>query len=205
MEVRNFYTIIKSNARLIFKWTLFPAIIVLLIIPQIYGISNLDSMKSADCLERMVALIGIPMFVSLLKPEENGEMDAIIALRPFPYQLITSFRILISLISTLALILVFEGYMDIVGCSFPIGSYTFRTLAKSMMLGFPGLLVSAVSKSTIVGFLVSFCWYCILQIESFGNIFQYVSDGINMYQMLLLVGGYAVIVFFCKDSSREQT
>lgn len=203
MEVRNFYTITKSNVRLIFKWTLFPAVIVLLIIPQIYGISNLDSMKSADCLERMVALIGIPMFVSLLKPEENGEIDAIIALRPFPYQIIVLLRILISLISTLSLILVFEGYMDIVGCSFPIVSYTFRTLAKSMILGFPGLLVSAVSRSTIVGFLVSFCWYGILQIESFGNIFQYVLDDISMYQMILLIGGYTVIVFFCKHSFRE--
>ena len=68
MGARNLLTIIGSNFRLNFKQTLFPAILLLFVIPLIYGTTNLDSVKSADCLERMVALIGLPMFVPLLKP-----------------------------------------------------------------------------------------------------------------------------------------
>lgn len=45
---------------------------------QQHRTSNLDSVKSADCLERMVALIGLPMFVPLLRPEQNGGVDALI-------------------------------------------------------------------------------------------------------------------------------
>lgn len=196
MDIRNLLTITNSNLRLNIKQTLFPAILLLFVIPLIYGASNLDSVKSADCLERMVALIGLPMFVPLLKPEQNGGMDAIITMRPFPYRMIVVLRMVLSLICTVALILVFEGYMSIGGCSFPAYAYALRTLAVTMTLGFGGLLASAVSGNTAVGFLVSFCWYCVLQVESLGVIFKSVSNGISAYQVLLLLGSGAAIVFF---------
>lgn len=196
METRNFLTIIGSNLHLNFKRTLFPAILLLLVIPLIYGTSSLDSMKSADCLERMVALIGLPMFVPLLRPEQEVDMDAFITLRPFPYRIITVLRMVLSLICTVTLILVFEGYMRIGGCSFPAPVFTLRTLAVTMTLGFVGLLASAVSRNTVVGFLVSFCWYCALQVESLGAVFKSVSNGISIYQVLLLFSSGAAIIFF---------
>ena len=113
MGAINLLTIIGSSFRLNFKQTFFPAILILLVIPLIYGTSNLDSVKSADCLERMVALIGLPMFVPLLKPEQDSGMDAIITFRPFPYRIVTVLRMVLSLICTVALVLVFEGYMTI--------------------------------------------------------------------------------------------
>lgn len=103
MDAKNLFTITNSNLRLNMKQTLFPAILLLFVIPLIYGTSNLDSVKSADCLERMVALIGLPIFVPLLKPEQNGGMDAIITMRPFPYRMIVVLRVVLSLICTVAL------------------------------------------------------------------------------------------------------
>lgn len=196
MDAKNLLTITNSNLRLNMKQTLFPAILLLFVIPLIYGTSNLDSVKSADCLERMVALIGLPIFVPLLKPEQNGGMDAIITMRSFPYRMIVVLRVVLSLICTVALILVFEGYMSIGRCSFPAYAYALRTLAVTMTLGFVGLLASAISRNTIVGFLVSFCWYCVLQVENIGAIFKSVSNGINVYQVLLLLGSGAAIIFF---------
>ncbi len=196
MGARNLRTVIGANFLLNFRQTLFPATLLLLVIPFIYGTSNLDSVKSADCLERMVALIGLPMFVPLLRPEQDGGMDAIIPTRLFPYRIVTVLRMALSLICTAALILVFEGYMTIGGCSFPASVFAFRTLAETMTLGFAGLLASAVSRNTVVGFLVSFCWYCVLQVENIGPIFKSVSNGISIYQFLLLLGNGAAIIFF---------
>ena len=122
MNTQNLLTIIGSNFRLNFKQTLFPAILLLFVIPLIYGTSYLDSVKFADCLERMVALIGLPMFVPLLKPEQDGGIGAIITMRPFPYRIIVVMRVVLSLICTVALIFVFEGYMSIGGCSFGTAS-----------------------------------------------------------------------------------
>ncbi|MDC7288898.1 hypothetical protein NXH76_13900 [Blautia schinkii] len=200
MEAGNLLTITGSNFRLIIKQTLFPAIILLLVIPLIYGIPNLDSIKSAACLERMVALIGLPMFVPLLKPEQDGGMDAIITLRPFPYGGIVVLRIGLSILCTFSLILIFEGYLRLSGCSFPVYVYAYRTLAVTMTLGAVGLVASAVSRNTAVGFLVSFCWYLFLQIEGFGHSFKSVSNGISVSQALLLLGCGAASIFFSKKS-----
>lgn len=196
MDARNLLTITGSNLRLNMKQTLFPAILLLFVIPLIYGTSNLDSVKSADCLERMTALIGLPIFVPLLKPEQNGGMDAIITMRPFPYRMIVVLRVVLSLICTVALIFAFEGYMRMGGCWFPVDVYALRTLVAAITLGFVGLLASAISGNTAVGFLVSFCWYCVLQVESVGAIFKSVSNGISVYQVLLLMGSGAAIIFF---------
>lgn len=204
MNARNLLTIIGSNFRLNFKQTLFPAILLLFVIPLIYGASNLDSVKSADCLERMVALIGLPMFVPLLKPEQDGGMGAIITMQLFPYRIIVVIRVVLSLICTVALIIVFEGYMSIGGCSFPAYAYALRTLAVTMTLGIVGLLASTVSGNTAVGFLVSFCWYCVLQVENVGANFKSVSNGISVFQVLLLLWSGAAIIFFSGLSFEEK-
>ena len=196
METRNLLTITGSNLRMNIKHTLFPAILLLLVIPLIYGTSNLDSVKSAECLERMAALVGLPMFVPLLRPEQETGMDAMIAMRPFPYRLIVVLRVALSIIAAAVLILAFEGYMYMSGCRFPVCAYTVRTLTATMTLGFIGLLASAVSGNTTVGFLVSFCWYCALQMESVGAVFHCVSNRIGTQQALALVGSSAAIIFF---------
>ncbi len=67
-----------------------------------------------------------------------------------------------------------------------------------MTIGFVGLLESAVSGNTAVGFLVLFCWYCILQMENVGAVFKSVSNGISVYQVLLLLGSGAAIIFFSR-------
>lgn len=196
MDAGNLRTIIGSNLRLNIKRTLFPAILLLLVIPLICGTSNLDSVKSAELLGKMAALIGLPMLVPLLRPEQEAGMDAIITLRPVSCRLITVLRMGLSLLGTAALVLVFEGYMRMGGCTFPVYVYTFRTLTAAMTLGFAGLLASAASGNTAVGFLVSFCWYCALQTEGLDAAFRSVSNGISVYQVLLLLGSGAEVIFF---------
>lgn len=160
-------------------------------------------MKSADCLERMVALIGLPMFVSLLKPEQSGSMGAVIALRSFPYRIIVFVRLGISLFCTLVLILLFERYMRICGCAFPAVGYAFRTLVVSLMLGFTGLLASAASGNTALGFMVSFCGCFALQTEMFGRLLRAVSYGVGAGQILFLAASTLGIIVCVKLSMKD--
>ena len=188
MEAENFLVIAKFNVRLIYKRTVSLAAAVLLLIPLIYGVSNLDSVRSADCLERMVVLAGIPMFASLIKPEQQEGMSALITLRPVSYRMVAALRIGISLAGTLLLILVFESYMRIHGCIFPFFSYAVRTLLASMLIGLPGLLASAFLKNTMAGFLVSFGIYGISQTNRLDGIFRIVSNGVSAGQAAVLAG-----------------
>ncbi len=185
MEVENFSEIMSANLRLMYKSTIVPAVIVLAIIPLIYGTSNLDAMKSAACLEQMAALIGIPMFVPILYPEQRDRLLEIITVRFLPYWMIVLIRIILSTIGSLFLIILFEIYMCICGDSFPFFLYMIRTLVASMILGLPGLFLSSVFQNTIVGYLVSFNLYFFIYMNDLAC-FKPVTNGISCMMMVSL-------------------
>lgn len=191
-----------ANLRLIYKSTIVPAIIVLIIIPLIYGTSNLDAMKSAACLEQMAALIGIPMFVPILYPEQRGRILEIITLRFLPYWMIVMIRIILSTIGSLFLIVLFEIYMFICGDSFPFFLYMLRTLVASMILGLPGLFLSSVFRNTIVGYLVSFNLYFFICMNDLAC-FKPVTNGIS-YMMMVSLCIISVGIVICNKSELRQ-
>lgn len=97
MRTDNFLTVLGANVRMNYKNTLIPSILLLLVIPLIYGTANLDCIKSADCLERMVALTGIPMFTSLFYREQSHDLYGMVALRPLSFRVVAALRIGISM------------------------------------------------------------------------------------------------------------
>lgn len=201
MKISNLHAVAASNLRMNAERTLLPTALLLCVISLIYGTSNLDGQKSADCLERMAALIGLPMFVPLLRPEQISDMGDLLALRPFPQWMIALLRMGLSLLGAAALILAFELWMRLNGCGFPLAAYALRTLAAAATLGWLGLLVSALSGKTIAGFLAAFCWYIFLQSAPVGGAFRPVTNGIDLWQGLLLPGCGAAILCFCVRSS----
>lgn len=195
MKIENFLTVLKSNVRINYKYTLIPAILLLLVIPVIYGTANLDCVKSADCLERMAALIGIPMFTPLLYREQSEDLYVLVALRPFPLRAMAALRIGISAVGALGLILVFEVSMAVRGSTFPVGAYAFRTLAACMALGFTGLLCASVLKNVVAGYLGAFVFYFAVQAGSSDSVFRAVTNGIQPLLLLFLFGTVSAILF----------
>lgn len=204
MRAGNFLAIAEFNVRLIYKKTVPLAAAVLLLIPLIYGVSNLDSVRSADSLERMVVLAGIPMFVPLIKPEQQEGMSALIMLRPVPYRMVIALRIGISLAGTLLLILAFETYMRVHGCTFPFFSYAVRTLLASVLIGLPGLLAGIFMKNTMAGFLVSSGIYGISQINGLDGIFRIVSNGVSAGQAAVLAGLILAVIVFATRGMEDK-
>lgn len=196
MKAGNLLTIIGANIRMNYKYTLLPAIVLLFIIPFVYGTMNLDYLQSADCLERMVALIGIPMFTPLIRQEHFRGLYETTAFRSISLRFIVLLRAVLSIIGSILLILAFEIYMRICGCSFSLFPYAFRTLAASMTLGFIGLLLSSIVQNTIGGYLCAFCFYFIVQTGKFGGAFRPVANGIQFELVLFLVCvGLAMVCF----------
>ncbi len=200
MKAENHLTIIGANIRMNYKYTLLPAIVLLFIIPFIYGTANLDSLQAADCLERMVALIGIPMFTPLIRWEHSHSLYESIAFRQVSLRSIVLLRTVLSIIGSILLILAFEIYMKICGCSFPLFPYAFRTLAASMALGFIGLLISSIVQNTIGGYLCAFCFYLIMQTGYLGELFKPVTNGIRFMLVLFLGGISLAIIYFSKPA-----
>lgn len=195
MKAENLFTIIAANIRMNYKDTLLPAIVLLFMIPFIYGTANLDYLQSADCLERMAALIGIPMFTPLIRQEHSRSLYETIAFRQVSLRFIVLLRTVLSLIGSILLIFAFEIYMRICGCSFPIFPYALRTLAASMALGFTGLLLSSIVKNTIGGYLCAFCFYFIVQTGNLGGLFKPVTNGIQ-FMLVLFLGGISLAIIY---------
>ena len=193
MKAENLLTIIGANIRMIYKYTLLPAIALLFMIPLIYGTANLDYLQSADCLERMAALIGIPMFTPLIRQEHSRSLYETIAFRQVSLRFIVLLRTVLSIIGSILLILAFEIHMRICGCSFPLFPYAFRTLAASMALGFTGLLLSSLVQNTIGGYLCAFCFYLIVQTGNLGELFRPVTNGIQ-FMLVLFLGGISLAI-----------
>ena len=104
MKAENLLTIIGANIRMIYKYTLLPAIALLFMIPLIYGTANLDNLQSADCLERMAALIGIPMFTPLIRQEHSRSLYETIAFRQVSLRFIVLLRTVLSIIGSILLV-----------------------------------------------------------------------------------------------------
>ena len=189
---KNLYIIIKENCKIVFWQSTYISAAFLLLIPHIYGIANLSSEKSADCFGKMVALIGIPLFVPILKPEQNTDIRDIILIKRFPYRASIFFRIVFAIFLSTAMISLLAFYMLYQGCKFPLSLYAMRTVVISMLLGGAGLLGSALLKNTLAGFLLSgsvvFLFYNHLSVMVFEGIHtSVIIIGILLYSAILLL------------------
>lgn len=183
-----------------YKNAFIPSILLLSVIPLIYGTANLDGIKSADCLERMVALVGIPMFTSLFCREQSHDLYGMVALRPLSFRVVAALRIGISMAGAFALVLVFAIYMRACGSIFPMGVYAVRAFAACMALGFAGLLCASVVKNTVAGYLGAFCFYFAVQAGAGDSVFKPVTNGIHPLLILFLSGAGAAIILFCEPA-----
>lgn len=196
MKAENLLVIAAANVRMNVKHTLLPAIVLLFVIPFLYGTGNLDRLQSADCLERMVILTGIPMFTALTRNEHPRSVYETAAIRPTSLRVIVSMRMGFSIIGTCLLISAFEIYMKRCGCSFPFFLYMVRTLAGCMALGFTGLLLACAARNTAVGYLGAFCFYFMIQGGILGRMCRPVTNGVSCMLLLFLAGaGLGVYAF----------
>ncbi len=188
----NLYVIAKENCKIVFRQGAYAAVTLLFLVPHLYGIANLNCEKAAECLGRLVALIGIPLFVFLLKPEQDFSLRDVILIKEFPYRISIFLRIIFAAFLSVVLICFFGRYMLYQGCDFPIGIYTLRTAGVSMLAGGVGLLVSAFSRRTLAGVLVSVGFVFLLYDNFTGMVLKGIPEFVLMLEVLL----YGIILLF---------
>lgn len=189
----NLYVIIKENCKIVFRQGVYAAITFLFLIPYIYGITNLNSEKAAECLGKLVALIGIPLFVFVLKPEQDPDIRDVILTKKFPYHSCILLRIVFAAVLSVALIYLFVLYMLHQGCEFPICTYTMRTAEISMLIGGIGLLGSVVFRKTLAGFLLSVSFVFLFYDDFTVMVVRGIQGSVVSIEILL----YIIILWLC--------
>lgn len=179
----NVLDIFKTNFGLSLRNNLLLAICYLLLIPIIRGTANLDAVRSAECLEQSVTLIGIFLIVPLNAPEQSKAIQEIIGTKKLPQWLILFARLIMALVTLIILTSIFAGIMKGNNCTFPVIPYVTGTIISELALGSVGFFISVLSNSVIAGYLTAMGYFLFnfLGDISSKSIFYLFSMGMGNY------------------------
>lgn len=179
----NVLDIFKTNFGLSLRNNLLLAICYLLLIPIIRGTANLDAVRSAECLEQSVTLIGIFLIVPLNAPEQSKAIQEIIGTKKWPQWLILFVRLIMVLVTLIILTSIFAGIMKENNCTFPVIPYVIGTIISELALGSVGFFISVLSNFVIAGYLTSmgYFFFNFLGDISSKSIFYLFSMGMGNY------------------------
>ena len=179
---------LRIDLPLTFKNSLLLAAVYTFIIPVIRGISNLDNIHSADVFGQSLALIGVFLFIPIIRQELEVSVKEIVYTKVWSYRKSVSIRLIV---------------MRLQNCSFPFLKYVTVTILYAVFLGILGLLFSQLGNNVIIGYLASlgywsFCQFDILTEENVLYIFPIISGEIEMGKLMILVSinSFLLVVFF---------
>lgn len=192
----NVLDIFKTNFGLSLRNNLLLAICYLLLIPIIRGTANLDAVRSAECLEQSVTLIGIFLIVPLNAPEQSKAIQEIIGTKKWPQWLILFVRLIKVLVTLIILTSIFAGIMKGNNCTFPVIPYVTGTIISELALGSVGFFISVLSNSVIAGYLTSMGYFLFnfLGDISSKSIFYLFSMGMGNYMEKLWLFLFSILL-----------
>lgn len=183
ISMEDVWGILKINFHLTIRNNFFMAAVYLLIVPMIRGIENLDVVRSAECLEQSVILIGLFLIIPLNAPEQQKVIREVVCTKKIPHVIILFLRFLMSMLLLIMMVVIFAAIMVWKNCTFPFIPYVTGTVISAMTLGSIGFLVSEVSNSVVAGYLVSVGYFLLnfLGNVSSESIFYLFSMGTGSY------------------------
>lgn len=192
----NVLDIFKTNFGLSLRNNLLLAICYMLLIPIIRGTANLDAVRSAECLEQSVTLIGIFLIVPLNAPEQSKAIQEIIGTKKLPQWLILFVRLIMALVTLIILTSIFAGIMKGNNCTFPVIPYVTGTIISELALGSVGFFISVLSNSVIAGYLTAMGYFLFnfLGDISSKSIFYLFSMGTGNYIVKLWLTLFSVLL-----------
>ena len=194
---------LRIDLPLTFKNSLLLAAVYTFIIPVIRGISNLDNIHSADVFGQSLALIGVFLFIPIIRQELEVSVKEIVYTKAWSYRKSVTIRLVFGFLLIVIMVTAFASIMRFQNCDFPFLEYVSITILYAVFLGLLGLLFSQVGSNVIIGYLISlgywsFCQLKILTEENVLYIFPIISGEIEMGKLMILVSinSFLLVVFF---------
>lgn len=161
-KVRDF---LKIDFALVFTNSIVLSAASLLLIPVIRGVSNLNSIQSAQCLSQSVSLTGVLLIVPIIRPETEAPVKETICTKPWPYLKTVLIRIVCSLALNVFFILSFACIMKLQNCTFSFWSFSGVTILYAAFMGMLGLVVSGLGNNVIIGYLAAAGYWSLGQLQ----------------------------------------
>lgn len=152
--------IAKKNLRHNSLLSIAAAVILCLLTPLFIGTANLDLNSAAMPLEMFVSLIGIVLLTPVFQPEQNEEIHDLVSSKYCNIGKVYLIRTLYSVVVVILLICLFTVYMQTRGSDVTI-ILVFGTVANATFLGSMGMLTSALTGNTVIGYMPPFLYYAL--------------------------------------------
>lgn len=179
---------------------------ILLLIPAVSGLNDLDAQEAAVPLETMVSLLGIILLPPVFLPEQDEGIDAVIRSKQAPILEVYCVR-LAYLLSTLLLlvgvfVLVMLAQRSAAGPEHYIG-----TLSSALFLGGIGLLTLALTGNPAASYMTPAIWYMLcfgsgLRLGSLNILSMTMRQGTSKLPQLLLGLALTALAVFLKSRRR---
>lgn len=152
--------IAKTNLRHNSFLSIAAAVMLCLITPLLIGTANLDRNSAAMPLEMFVSLIGILLLTTVFQPEQNEEIHDLVSSKYISTGKVYLIRTLYSVVAAVLLISLFAVYMQTQGSEVRI-ILVAGTVADAIFLGSMGMLTSALTGNTVIGYMPPFLYYAL--------------------------------------------
>ena len=178
--------IAKTNLRHNSLLSIVAAVMLCLITPLLIGTANLDRNSAAMPLEMFVSLIGIVLLTPVFQPEQNEEIHDLVSSKHCSTEKVYLIRTLYTVGVVVLLICLFVVYMQTQGSDVTM-ILVFGAAANAIFLGSMGMLVSALTGNTVIGYMPPFLYYAL-------NIGMGPKLG-NFYLFSMTVGNFSVKIW----------
>ncbi len=189
--------ILKINLKRNFLPHFLIALIITLLTPVIFGISSLDSLRSAQPLEMLLSLTGAVLLTPVFLPEQNENIRDLIRSKKNDYISVCVMRVIYSVITLALLTGVFVFVMRLCESDVTIKHFA-GTFATALFLGSLGFCTAGISKNISVGYMVSLVYYIanFALKDKLGNffIFSMTAGSFTAKKSLLLSSAVLIII-----------
>lgn len=158
MDSKSVCRILSVNLRHNFLPHLLLSLIITLVTSVIFGISSLNERESAQPLEMLLSLTGTVLLTPIFLPEQNENIRDLIRSKRIDYLAVCFIRLLYSLFFLAIIFVCFTFIMynseSAITLRHFIGGY-----GSALFLGALGFFCAGISKSSIIGYMVSMIYY----------------------------------------------
>ncbi len=152
--------IAKINLRHNSRLSIAVAAVLCLLVPLLIGTSNLDQKSAAMPLEMFVSLIGIVLLTPVFQPEQNEEINDLVSSKYCSTERVYLIRTVYSVTAAVLLIAIFTVYMKMRSCDVML-VMALGTAADAVFLGSIGMLTSALTGNTVIGYMPPLLYYAL--------------------------------------------
>lgn len=187
-----------SAAKYNLRFNLLPhiaaALGLIVLTPVLFGITALDAMTVAYPLELALPFLGVILLTPIYSSEQEPGILDTVAARKTPYLMICGIRIIMATILMFMFICGFVLLTSVLESEVSL-AHALSAYANAVFLGGLGILASAISGNSVIGYMVPVLYYVMDLMGSLGSftMFSMLRNGTMDGKWVLLIIGICCV------------